>query len=145
MTIVADIITRLHLINPLPFRIIEGAAEFASIDTVPVATPAAYVLVESEESEANTRITGPVLQRCLADVAVVIVTDNVSDHTGAAASNDIEALKAMVRAALIGFVPSSNQDGTPVEHISGELIKAKGGTVWHRELFAVVHYLQETV
>jgi len=143
MSIVADIIAQLKAITPPVFSIVEGAAEFASIDTVPVAVPAAYVLVESEESEANVRMTGPVLQRCIADVAVVIVTDNVSDHTGAAASHDIETLKAKVRAVLVGFVPSSSGDGTPVEHISGELLKAKGGTVWHRELFAAVHYLQE--
>lgn len=143
MSIVADIIARLKAIDPPAFAIVEGAAEFAAIDTVPLAMPAAYVLVESEESEENVRMTGPVLQRCVADVAVVIVTDNVSDHTGAAAAGDIEALKAAARGALVGLVPASSQDGAPVEHISGELLKAKGGTVWHRELFSAVHYIEE--
>ncbi|MBX3580833.1 MAG: hypothetical protein KF810_02915 [Rhizobiaceae bacterium] len=142
MSIVAAFIAALEAIDPPVFRLVGGAAEFASIDTVPTAMPAAFVLVESEESAENQRSTGPVLQRTIAEVAVVIVTDNVSDHVGAAAAVEIETLKAAVRAALIGLVPDPDE-GNPVEHISGELLKAQGGTIWHRELFAAAFYLQE--
>lgn len=143
MSLAGDFIARLAAIDPPAFAIVEGADGFASIDTRPTALPAAYVLVEEETSAPNERMTGPVLQRCEADVAVVIVTENVSDHTGAAAAADIEALKAKVRAALVGFVPASAEDGTPVEHISGALLKARGGIIWHRELFAAVSIISE--
>lgn len=144
MTIVSEFIAKLEAIDPAPFSIVAGAAEFASIDNaLPVAFPAAYVLVEEEASAPSSRGTGPVLQRCEADVAVVIITDNVSDAVGGAAAGDIETLKSAVRAALVGFVPVGSQDGTPVEHVSGELLKAKNGTVWHRELFAAAFYIEE--
>ena len=87
-------------------------------------------------------MTGPVLQRTEADVAVIIVTRNVSDGTGGAAADDIESLKSAVRGALIGWSPASG-DADPVEHVSGNLLKAKNGSVWHRELFAAAYLTME--
>ncbi len=143
MTIASDFIARLKAIDPPVFAIVEGAGEFAAIDrSPPTAMPAAFVLIETEESAESERGTGPVLQRCEADVAVVIVTDNVSDATGGAAAADLETLKAKVRGALIGFVPDA-EGADPVQHISGELLKARGGTLWQKELFAVAFYLEE--
>jgi len=143
VTIAADFIARLQAITPPIFAIVEGAADFSTIDGVPTGMPAAYVLVEEEESGDNERATGPVLQRCEADIAVVIVTDNVSDVSGGAVASDVETLKAAVRAALIGFVPASAQGGDPITHIGGKLISARRGTVWHRELFAAAYYIEE--
>ncbi|QDY99063.1 hypothetical protein FQ775_01020 [Nitratireductor mangrovi] len=143
MSLVSDIVARLSAIDPQVFSIVGDAAEFAAIDTVPLSRPAVYAFIKEEASTANERGTGPVLQRCEADVAVIIITDNVGDHEGAAASGDLEALKQTVRAALIGFVPDASQDGTPVEHLSGQLIKFRQGTVWHEELFAAAYYIAE--
>ncbi|RWN30124.1 MAG: hypothetical protein EOR97_17275 [Mesorhizobium sp.] len=142
MSIVSELRGLLDGINPPVFRIVGGAAEFAALAGEPKATPAAYVLVEEEQSEDNARMTGPVLQRVEADVAVIIVTRNVSDNTGAAAAEEIETLKAKVRGALMGFVPAG--DGSdPITHVSGSLLKAKSGNVWQRELFAAAYYLEE--
>ena len=144
MTLVSEIQARLEATSPAVFRIVAGAAAFASLVGEPKATPAAYVLVEQEASEENSRATGPVLQRTEADVAVIIVTRNVSDGIGGAASDDLEALKTAVRRALVGFVPTAAQGGDPLQHISGELLKAKSGSVWHKELFAAAYYLEES-
>ena len=141
MSIVSAIVARLEAITPPVFSIVAGAAEFASIDTVPTATPAAYVIVEQEQSAENPRATGPVLQQTAMDIAVIIIAGNVSDSTGAAAASDIEALKSKVRRALIGFEP--DQEATPIEHISGELLKLRHGTVWHKELYGTTTYLEE--
>ncbi|MBZ9678896.1 hypothetical protein [Mesorhizobium sp. ES1-1] len=141
MSLVSDIIERLDTISPPAFSFVGGAADFASIGSVPTATPAAYVLIEAEASAPTERATGPVLQRLESDVAVVIVAGNVSDFVGAAASQDIEDLKAIVRKALIGFTPACADD--VVQHISGELLKAKNGFVWHKELFGTSTLLQE--
>ena len=143
MSLVSELQGRLTAIDPAVFRIVGGAAEFAAITGEPKATPAAYVLIEEEQSADNDRITGPVLQRTEADIAVIIVTRNVADNTGAAAMEDIETLKAKVRTALIGFVPAASQGGDPVTHISGNLLKAKSGNVWQRELFAAAYYQEE--
>lgn len=141
MSLVSEFIERLTGISPPAFSIVGGAADFASIDSVPNATPAAYVLIEAEASAPTDRATGPVLQRLESDVAVVIVSGNVSDFLGDAASQDIEALKATVRKAFIGFKPACADD--VVEHISGELLKARNGYVWHKELFGTSTLLQE--
>ena len=143
MSAVSEIQTELLAIDPPVFRIVGGAADFAAIADAPHAFPAAYVFVEEEASAENETITGPVVQRMESDIAVVIVTKNLTDAKGAAAAAEIETLKTTVRAKLIGFVPEATQDGTPVTHIAGALLKAKGGYVWHRELFGVVSYLTE--
>jgi hypothetical protein len=142
MSIVSELRALLDAIDPPVFRIVGGAAEFAALAGEPKATPAAYVLVEEEQSEDNARMTGPVLQRVEADVAVIIVTRNVADNSGAAAAEEIETLKAKVRGALMGFVPSS-EGSDPITHVSGNLLKAKSGNVWQRELFAAAYYLEE--
>ncbi len=145
MSLVSEIQGRLSAIDPAVFRLVAGAAAFSALSGQPPATPAAYVLIEEEQSAENERITGPVMQRTEADIAVIIVTRNVADNTGAAAAEDVETLKAAVRAALIGFVPAGAQGGDPLTHISGNLLKAKSGNVWQRELFAAAYYQQEEV
>lgn len=143
MNLVAAAIARAKEETPLPFAIIEGAIGFAdAIDNVPNALPALYFLIEEEASEPSDRSTGPVLQRCEADLAMIIVTGNVTDTTGGAAAADLEVLKAAVRARFIGFVPDA-ATGEPLQHIGANLLKAKSGYVWHRELFSAATYLEE--
>ncbi|TIV69446.1 MAG: hypothetical protein E5V89_18750 [Mesorhizobium sp.] len=88
-------------------------------------------------------MTGAVLQRTEADIAVVIVTRNVADNSGGAAAADIETLKEKVRRKLVGYVPTSSQDGEPVTHIEGKLLRMKSGVVWQRELFGAAYYQEE--
>jgi hypothetical protein len=76
------------------------------------------------------------------DIAVVIVTRNLSDSTGAAAAGDLGELKAIVRKALIGFVPDETT-GEPIQHVEGKLLRARNGYAWQRELFGVASYLEE--
>ena len=120
-----------------PFAMVEGAAAFSACDKRPDATPAAFVFVRGEASGENERID-TVLQRTETDVAVVIVTDNLSDRYMSAAAADIETLKAWARGQLIGHVI----DDETVEHISGELVSASGGTVWFEDIYSIAHYLE---
>jgi hypothetical protein len=142
MSIVDQVIARLNAIDPAVFSIVGGAIDFSAIDDVPTATPAAYVLIEEEASDPSERATGPVLQRCEADVAVIIIAGNISDLAGGAAAGDLEALKTAVRGALVGFVPDA-ETGEHLEHIGANLLKARGGCVWHRELFGIGTYIEE--
>lgn len=144
MTIAADIKARLEAINPQVFRIIGTAAEFASLTGEPKAVPAIYVVVEGDASSPNERMTGPVLQRTAIDVATVIVTSNVADNTGGVAAGDIEELKKVVRRALIGFVPPSAEEPDPVEHVDGNMLKARNGHVWWRDLYGTNFTQEET-
>lgn len=125
------------------FRLVDGAAAFAALSGEPKAMPAAYVITELEVSGENERMTGPVLQRTEVDIAVVMITRNVSDNSGGAAAADMEALKAAVRGKLVGYVPTGSQDGEPVTHTEGKLLRMKSGVVWQRELFGAAYYQEE--
>ncbi|MHB2265811.1 phage tail terminator protein [Aliihoeflea sp. PC F10.4] len=130
-------------ISPAVFRMVGSAADFSLISDAPKAFPAAYVLIEEEASSANERATGgPVMQICEVDVAVVIVTKAIADTTGAAAAVQIGALKSAVRKALIGKVIDADT-GIPIEHVSGELLRARSGWVWHREVFSTAIIIEE--
>lgn len=144
MSVESEIMAALEAIDPPVFRVVAGAADFGAVGDKPHATPAAYVITEEEVSEASSRATGPVLQRTEMDIAVVIITSNLSDLTGGAAAGDIVALKHQVRRALVGLVPAASEDGTPVTHLSGAMLKAKGGYVWWRELYAASTYTEES-
>lgn len=124
-----------------PFRVVEGAAGLAAIEKRRSRTPAAFVMVAEEVSAANERVNGPVLQRLETDVAVVLVLENLGDPRGGGAAQDIEALKGFVRQKLIGFQPDGVAE--PMEHVSGELLKVRGGAVWAEERFSAVRYLEE--
>lgn len=142
MSLVSELIARLKPgAGGDAFAIVEGATEFAAIDTVPTAMPAAYVLTLREASAENSRATGRALQRLEADIAVVIITSNLSDVPGSAVSADIEDLKEWVRGRLVGFEAPSSAD--PIEHVSGELLKTKNGTVWWEDVFGAASYLTE--
>lgn len=143
MSTIAAIITKLNNIKPPVFRIVGGAAEFAAVQKVPNALPAAYVMTLQEASGANERTNGPVFQPLSADIGVVIVTGNFSDPRGDASSRDIESLKKTVRTHLLGFVPHPDDDGLPLEHVSGELVKAWAGSVWWQEVFAASSFIEE--
>ncbi len=123
-----------------PFRIAGGAGELANVKDQPPATPAFYAYIARERSAPSDRI-GRTLQRSAADVAIVIVTSNLSKQNNAAAAGDIEALKTYVRNKLIGFMAEGATD--PFEHVEGELQQALGGTVWFEDVFTNARYLEE--
>jgi len=140
MSIVSEIRTHLND-GQTVFKTVAGAIEFSQIEKKRLASPAAYVMVPEDASGENSRMAG-VLQRLETDVAVLIVVDNFSGLTGEAAGDELEDLKAFVRTKLIGFEPASA--GEPITHVSGELLKASGGTVWWEDRFSVPSYLEHS-
>ncbi|MFC5445476.1 phage tail terminator protein [Rhizobium halophytocola] len=125
-----------------PFRMVGGAGDLANVKDRPTTSPAAFVYVAADQSLPNERATGRVLQRSEIEIGVVIVASNLSATNNAAAAADIEALKAYVRAQLIGFQPGG--DTEPLEHHAGELQQAIGGTVWFEDIYRTATYLQES-
>ena len=137
---IPDVIARLLGISPAVFSLVEGTAELASRGTgAPAALPAAYVFVGEEGSAENERLNG-VLQRTEVDLKVVIITGNVSDASGGAAAADLEALKAAVRTALLGWQPTGADD--IITSVGGELVRARDGLVWWEMTFATAFYLE---
>lgn len=147
MSIASDIAAR--LLDPtlvpedgvLPFRVVGLATDLAALKGIPPKTlPAAYVFLAAEEADENHRATGPVLQGVNVDIAITIITSNFSDGRGAAASGDIEMLKAEVRRRLLGFTPASAE--APLELEGGEVTSFAAGVVWWEERFST-HFLIE--
>ncbi|QDG74453.1 hypothetical protein [Labrenzia sp. PHM005] len=139
MSVVASIIDSLKEAGT-PFKEVAGAIEFAAIEKRRRAVPAAYVLVAEEAGSDNSRSTGGVLQELASDIAVILVTENLTDGRMSAAAGDIEVLKSWVRSKLIGFVPTGTE--TELIFISGKLLKAKSGTVWFEDLYGATSYLE---
>ncbi|TXN60895.1 hypothetical protein [Methylobacterium sp. WL6] len=138
--IVPEIIERLLDQTAGSFGLVEGSAELASLGSAqPISLPAAYVFISEEAASENERVNA-VLQRMEMDVSVVVITGNVSDANGAAAAQDIEPLKAAVRAALIGWQPASADD--VITNVGGRLVRASGGLVWWELTFATAVYLE---
>lgn len=142
MSVVSEIKARIE-VDGTPFALIQGAAELASVVDRPDSTPAVFVLAAKEVSQTSPYGTGGFRQRSAIDIAVVIVTDNLSDDQGDAASREIEVLKAYVRSRLVGWQPDAAE--TPLEHVNGEIVQAAGGTVWFEDVFATETYLEEQI
>lgn len=141
MSLVTDIIARLG--EPgTPFGAVAGAADFAAIEQGALATPTAYVLIAEEAFADNERMTGDVLQRTETDLAVIYVLDNLADVAMGAAAADLETVKAWARGKIIGFVPTGADE--PITIVSGKLLKARHGTVWFEDVFAVPSYLEQS-
>lgn len=142
MSIVGEVLTRLQAITPA-FAIVSGAVELAAVKGRPNALPAAYAYIRQEMAGPNLRMTGPVLQPLELDVAVVVITENLSDLAGDELGEDLEVLKVRVRDALLGMVPGGTQDGTPVEYVSAEVVKIGAGVVWCEMVFSASLYICE--
>ncbi|OCJ64011.1 hypothetical protein A6U96_09420 [Agrobacterium tumefaciens] len=134
-----SILARL-LENETPFAIAGGAAELADVKDRPVNLPAVYVYISHEKSAPNEHVN-ILRQRTAFDVAVVIVTENLSRGDNGAARADIEALKSFVRGQLLGFLPAGASD--PLEHVEGEIQQALNGVVWFEDVFTSAYYQEK--
>jgi hypothetical protein len=124
-----------HLKDQVPaLRLVEGAAKYAALKAPPpvASQPAAYVMVLREAAGPN-RVLGTVRQRLAVTYGVVLITTNVADAKGAQASAEIDALKQLVRAALIGWQPT--RDWEPTTLASGALLDLTGGTIAWMETY----------
>jgi hypothetical protein len=134
------IITRLksHAATNSLFRAIDGLAELAALSGPPVLKPACYVFPLREDPEPNIAAFGEISQKVDVTIGVMIFAQNLSDATGRAALADIQALRAAVKTALLGWTPAGWQ---PLQLGPGELADIAGGvaqwqdtyTSWRRE------------
>ena len=123
-----------------PFRLVEGTLSVAQLQDRPITMPAAYVMPVSSASGENQRMNG-VLQMTEEHVAVLIIFENLTAPIGDATTDELEALFKWVREQLIGVVLSPFYKA--IEHVSGELVKARGGIIWWQETFSITHFQVE--
>ncbi|PZR89642.1 MAG: hypothetical protein DI537_20570 [Stutzerimonas stutzeri] len=128
------------LVAGTPFALVEGTLALSQVKDRPAAMPAAYVFPVRSASAANQRATGGVLQETGEDFGVIIIFENLSAPVSDPATDELEQLYGWVRKQLVGFVIDGDHD--PIEHISGELVRAVGGIVWWKEEFGTAHLLE---
>ena len=129
---IADIVTRLQATVPA-LKLVGGAALFQSAaEHNPKATPAAYVIPLAEDPAPN-HMGNVLIQRVTLRVGVILVTRNLADATGAAASQDMGLMRKLVKAQLYGWQPSSELD--PLERGRSGLLAFRDGHMWWQDIY----------
>lgn len=93
--------------------------------------PAAYYYLAGTQSEAS-----PYNNATIQPGDYTVAVDMLC------AADDLEAMFAELRAALVGFQPTA---GTweSIEHVSGDTMRINAGIVWWREQFVARNYQGE--
>ncbi|MBL8575131.1 MAG: hypothetical protein JNM13_15760 [Hyphomicrobiaceae bacterium] len=121
------------------FALIERAAGLLALDGQLPTVPALYVYMGEEGGSANSRANG-VRQDVECDVICLIVTSQLADRTGGAASVEVETLKAAVRDCLIGYQPGDQS--RPITLGGGALIRARQGQIWWEYQFTTSYMIE---
>lgn len=101
--------------------------------------PAAFVLPLAENPSPNKLLSG-IHQKVTQNFGVVHVINNRRDAQGAAALDDLVALRADLQAALVGWVPDTT-NGEPVSYTGGRLLRLDGdGQLWWIDEFQLITY-----
>lgn len=112
--------------------------------TVPLAItalttyPAACVVLPRGTAGKNSPINA-IRQRVDDTFAVILAVRNVKDMTGKAAAAEIDALKPLLIAAMLGWV--INEDYAPIEYAGHQLIAYQDGLLFWAEHFKSSHYV----
>lgn len=128
---IAPLIARLKTLPEL--RMVEGLAEWSVLDEPPLLTPAAYVLPGTTEAARNGVASGGFRQQLREAAQLVLLVRNLRDPQGAAATQDLVAIRDAVRASVLGWSPPGC---TPIELVSGSLTGMEADVVVWRDLVA---------
>lgn len=129
---IAAIIARLKTVPGL--RLVEGLAEWSVLEEPPLLTPAAYVLPGTTDAARNGLAAGGFRQQLRETAQVVLLARNLRDPHGAAAAQDLAAIRDAARASLLGWVPILGWQ--PLELVSGSLVGMEADAVVWRDLVA---------
>ncbi len=122
------------------FKAIGSAADLEAIGHGVIPIPSCYLVPMSESAEDND-LLGGYEQRLSVGFSVILATSNRRDAVGAAALADLEALRSMIRVALVGWPPEPAL-GEPVRYLSGSLLRFDDGLLWWADEFRVTSYLR---
>ncbi len=123
-----------------------GAAELAALGTrrdKGPATSAVYVVPLEEQAPASDGVIGPARALVRAGYGVVVRVVNRRDRRGEAATEDVEALRDLVRAAIYGWEPDGAS--APLLFRRGALLDAGRGEVWWQDEYETEVLITEVV
>jgi hypothetical protein len=101
---VATIAARLMSLVPELARV-AGVSDLAAAKGNVTQLPAAYIMPEPERAKPN-KLMGGHSQELIERFTILLLVKNVSDYGGMAAQEEVEALSAKVRAAMLGWQPT---------------------------------------
>ncbi len=130
----AAIVARLKAEAP-SLRLVEGLAQLAALKENPPSNmqPAAFVVPVSETAEDN-RLANGIAQRNRVTFGVVLCLTKLTEVRGAVAGDALDAVRAEVRAALVGWTPEGASG--PALFVGGETIELdRFGALWWMDRF----------
>lgn len=137
-----NIIARLQAEVPA-LKLVEGAAEFmTAVESNPVVTPASFVIPLQDDAMPSADVD-VVIQRCVARYGVIYVTRNLKDPKGAAALQDIQALRLSGKEKLLGWMPAAGF--APLERAAGHLLAFRNGHMWWQDIYLTSYYDRSTL
>ena len=99
---------------------VKGALDFGAIKKNAIIFPAAFVFLAGDSGKDNNLAVGAFRQEITSDLSVVLAVRAANDRTGEKTSDELEELRSLVRAALVGWEPGSGFD--PVALKRGRLL-----------------------
>lgn len=135
---VQDVLDRLKA-QVSGMREIDGASSLDAAMRGLVAAPALYLIPLADRGHELPH-TGTVDQLIGVLFGVLIVLDTARSAQGLDVILELEAVRAQVRAALVGWVPDADT-GEPVTFAGGELVQFQGdGHLWWSDEFSLTTY-----
>ncbi len=134
--LIAPIVNQVATVAAL--KRVSGSASFAAAQVDTIVTPCAYVLPLADTANPNRMLSGAVEQRVSERFGVVLAITNARDARGARANDDLEAIRAAVITALLGWQPASGYD--PVEYGGGRMLALTNYILWWQLEFATAYF-----
>jgi hypothetical protein len=131
-----------RLVEQGVFGRVQGAAQLAvALDRRQFAGADAYLVLSAVKPGENHLINA-VSQRLIETYSVIFWTASAGDATGDAVVDLVEAKRAQVIAALLGW--SADADHSPLYYAGGVLSRFEAGAVLWEDSFTTDSYLRAT-
>lgn len=109
---------------------IAGAAQYKLLpENAALAVPAAFVMPLDDSPQPSTA-QNSIRQMMTDSFAVVVAISNVADERGQTGAHSIDALRAELWAALLGWRPSDRYDG--INYEGGSLLALDRARLWYQ-------------
>lgn len=140
------IITRLESQISDTYKIIAGALDLDRLSSrgktgvSAVRTPAAYVVPQGDRSASSQVGIGATQQRLIERYVVVTALEAKNQRTAAAAEQELDEARQVLRNALLGWQPDEGR--SPMLFVSGRLLAVADGKVWWEDQFETEIWVQ---
>lgn len=115
-----------------------GAADLAATQEETRNVPAAFAILEGEQSTPSRTGTQYIAQTVTQTVGIVIAVSNMRDQSGQAALADLESVRSSILLVLHGKLLTGAS--TPIEHIAGDVQAWNASTLWWLDRYRLTFF-----